>query len=125
TQAETITDSLLSNDTQALTLANYLLEGSPEPRFSGVETFFGSLSTAQKNAVAAVEIGDTISVKRTFTSGSPLSVTEELSVEGIRHRIDLRGETVTFYTAPTTIVYNLLLNDAVYGLLDGSNVLGS
>jgi len=125
TQAETITDSLLSDDTQALTLANYLLEGAPEPRFSGVETFFGSLSTAQKNAVAAVEIGDTISVKRTFTSGSPLSVTEELSVEGIRHRIDLRGETVTFYTAPTTIVYNLLLNDAVYGLLDGSNVLGS
>jgi len=125
TQAETITDSLLSTDTQALALANYLIEGSPEPRFSGVETFFGSLSTAQKNAVAAVEIGDTISVKRTFTSGSPLSVTEELSVEGIRHRIDTRGETVTFYTAPTTIVYNLLLNDATFGTLDGSNVLAA
>ncbi|MFZ9707893.1 MAG: hypothetical protein ACO3CG_08675, partial [Ilumatobacteraceae bacterium] len=84
-----------------------------------------SLSTAQKNAVAAVEIGDTISVKRTFTSGSPLSVTEELSVEGIRHRIDTRGETVTFYTAPTTLVYNLLLDDATFGTLDGSNVLGA
>jgi hypothetical protein len=125
TQAETITDSLLSTDAQALTLANYLLEGSPEPRFSGVETFFGSLSTAQKNAVAAVEIGDTISVKRTFTSGSPATVTEELSVEGIRHRIDTRGETVTFYTAPTTIVYNLLLDDVTFGTLDGSNVLSA
>jgi len=123
TQAETITDSLLSTDAQALTLANYLLEGSPEPRFSGVETFFGSLTTVQKNAVADVEIGETIAVTRTFTTGSPLTVTEELTVEGISHRIDLRGETVTFYTAPTTIVYPLILNDAIFGRLDANNAL--
>jgi len=123
TQAETITNSLLSTDAQALTLANYLLNGSPSPRFSGVTTFFGSLTTGQKNAVAAVEIGDTISVKRTFTSGSPLTVTEELAVEGIEHRVDTRGETVTFYTSPTEIVYALLLDDAVYGIIDSTNVL--
>jgi hypothetical protein len=123
TQAETITNSLLSTDTQALALANYLLNGSPAPRFSGVTTFFGSLTTGQKNAVAAVEIGDTISVKRTFTSGSPLTVTEELAVEGIEHRVDTRGETVTFYTSPTEIVYALILDDAVYGIIDSTNVL--
>ena len=123
TQAESITDSLLSTDAQALTLANYLLEGSPEPRFSGVTTFFGSLTTGQKNAVAAVEIGETIAVTRTFTTGSPLTVTEELTVEGISHRIDLRGETVTFYTAPTTIVYALLLDDSLRGRMDADNVL--
>jgi hypothetical protein len=125
TQAETITGSLLSTDAQALTLSDYLLNGEPEPRLSGVVTFFGSLSTAQKNAVAAVEIGDTISIKRTFASGSPLSVTEELSVEGIGHRVDTRGETMTFYTAPTTLVYNLLLDDATFGTLDELNVLGA
>jgi hypothetical protein len=123
TQAETITDSLLSTDAQALTLANYLLEGSPSPRFSGVDTFFGSLTTGQQDDVAVVEIGDTIEITRTFTTGSPLTVTEELSVEGLSHRIDLRGETVTFYTAPTDIVYALLLGDATFGTLDGSNVL--
>jgi hypothetical protein len=123
TQAETITDSLLSTDAQALTLANYLLEGSPSPRFSGVETFFGSLTTGQQDDVAVVEIGDTIEITRTFTTGSPLTVTEELSVEGLSHRIDLRGETVTFYTAPTDIVYALLLDDALYGKLDDENVL--
>jgi hypothetical protein len=123
TQAETITDSLLSTDAQALTLANYLLEGSPSPRFSGVETFFGSLTTGQQDDVAVVEIGDTIEITRTFATGSPLTVTEELSVEGLSHRIDLRGETMTFYTAPTDIVYALLLDDALYGTLNGSNVL--
>jgi len=125
TQAETITDSLLSTDAQALTLANYLLEGSPSPRFSGVETFFGSLTTGQQDDVAVVEIGDTIEITRTFTTGSPLTVTEELSVEGLSHRIDLRGETVTFYTAPTDIVYEFLLDDVLYGTLNTlTNVLG-
>jgi hypothetical protein len=123
TQAETITDSLLSSDAQALTLADYLLSGSPEPRFSGVETFFGALTTAQKNAVAAAEIGDTIEVTRTFTTGTPLSVVEELAVEGIRHRIDLRGETVTFYTSPTDIVFALVLDSATLGVLDSTNAL--
>jgi hypothetical protein len=123
TQAETITDSLLSTDAQALTLANYLLEGSPSPRFSGVETFFGSLTTGQQDDVAVVEIGDTIEITRTFTTGSPLTVTEELSVEGLSHRIDLRGETMTFYTAPTDIVYALLLDDSLRGKIDDENVL--
>ena len=123
TQAETITNSLLSDDTQAATLASYLLDGTPNPRLSGVTTFFGSLSTAQENAVAAVEIGNTISIKRTFASGTPLTITEELTVEGIQHRIDLRGETRSFYTAPTSIIYALLLDDATYGKLDSTNAL--
>jgi hypothetical protein len=125
TQAETITGSLLSTDAQALTLAGYLLAGEPEPRFSGVETFFGSLTSGQQVAVAGVDIGDTIETTRTFTTGSPLSVTEELSVEGIHHRIDLRGETVTFYTAPTDLVFELLLDDAVFGRIDSDNVLAA
>jgi len=83
------------------------------------------LTTPQKDAVAAVDIGNTISVTRTFTTGSPLTVTEELSVEGLQHRIDLRGETVTFYTAPTDIVYEFELDDAVFGILDSNNVLAA
>ena len=125
TQAEAISSSLLSTDAQALTLANYLIAGQPKPRFSGVETFFGSLTTGQQNAVAAVEIGNTIKTTRSFATGSPLSVTEDLSVEGIHHRIDLRGETVTFYTAPTIIVNELLLDDPVFGVLDSDNGLAA
>jgi hypothetical protein len=29
-----------------------------------------------------------------------------------------------YFTAPTTIVYELILDDAVYGILDAGNVLG-
>jgi hypothetical protein len=126
TQAETISNSLLSSDGQALTLANYLIDGDPEPRFSGVETFFGSLTSGQQEDVAQIDIGDTISVTRTFTTGSPLTVTEELSVEGLHHRIDLRGETMTFYTAPTLVARLFTLDDAIAGELDAiRNVLAA
>jgi hypothetical protein len=84
------------------------------------------LTSGQQEDVAQIDIGDTISVTRTFTTGSPLTVTEELSVEGLHHRIDLRGETMTFYTAPTLVARLFTLDDAIAGELDAiRNVLAA
>jgi hypothetical protein len=121
-QSTSITDSLLHNDTAALALANYLLVGEPEPTYTGVQTDYLMLTTAQRETLALVDIGDTITIENTLTGGP---VAQELSVEGIEHRIDfVTGHRVTYYTAPTVIVYELILNDPVYGTLDGSNALG-
>jgi hypothetical protein len=46
-------------------------------------------------------------------------------VEGIEHYLDFStGHRVLYSTAPTTIVYELILDDAIYGVLDALNVLG-
>lgn len=125
-QAVSITGSLLSSDAQALELATYLLAGTPDPRFSDVLVNFASLTTLQKNAVALLEIGDTVQITRSFSSGSPASITAELAVEGIEHTIDpFSGHKMRIYTSPTSLVYEMLLDDAVYGTLDSSNVLGA
>jgi hypothetical protein len=34
------------------------------------------------------------------------------------------GHRVTFFTAPTTVVFELVLDDATFGTLDAENVLG-
>ena len=121
-QSTSITDSLLHNDTAALDLANYLLVGEPEPTYTGVQTDYLMLTTAQRENLALVDIGDTITITNTLTGGP---VAQELSVEGVEHRIDfVTGHRVTYYTAPTVIVYELILDDAVYGTLDTSNALG-
>ena len=126
TQAVVKTGSFLETDAQALAFAEYLLDPNPEPRFSGVEVNFASLTTAQKNAVALLEIGQTIQITRSFSSGSPATITQELAVEGVSHSIDPRqGHRMTIYTSPTTLVFNLLLDDAVFGKLDSTNVLGA
>lgn len=123
TQSETITGSLLSDDAQALELANYLLNGTPEPRFSGVVASFLPMSDDQRDACLLANIGRTIKVTKSFSTGSPSSVTEELAVEGISYRISLRDESMTFYTSPTNIVYPLKLNDSTRGKLDDENAV--
>ena len=126
TQAVSKTGSLLSSDAQALALAQYLIDAYPAPRFSDVQVSFAALTTAERNAVAILEIGDTIEITRSFTSGSPASITEELAIEGLEHSIDPRtGHRMRIYTSPTSLVYELLLDDATFGRLDSDNVLGA
>jgi hypothetical protein len=124
TQSTSITNSLLHTNGDVAALAAYLLEPEPEPRYTSVTTWFGSLTSLQRNAVATVDIGDTISIEKTIP-GLGTQLGEELAIEGIQAIIDFnRGHTVTYYTSPTTIVFEMILDDALYGIIDSTNVLG-
>jgi hypothetical protein len=125
-QTTSITDSLLHNDTAALALANYLLSPEPEARYTAVGTNLNKLTTAQRDTIATIDIGNTISIEKTFVSGSGTTqLAQELSVEGIEHTITVNnGHSVMYFTAPTTIVYELILDDLIYGIIDSTNVLG-
>jgi hypothetical protein len=125
-QTQSITNSLLHNDTAAATLASYLLEGEPEPRYTSVGTAFNMLTTAQRDTVAIIDIGDTVTIEKTFTSGAGTTeLAQELSIEGVEHTLNIGdGHKILLFTSPTTIVYELILNDAVFGILDAENVLG-
>jgi hypothetical protein len=125
-QTYSITNSLLHNDDAALELATYLLDPNPEPRFTSVGTSFAMLSSAQRDAVAVVDIGDTITIQKTFAPGTtPSELAQELSIEGIEHSINvLVGHSVIYYTAPTIVVYELILDDLTFGIINADNALG-
>jgi hypothetical protein len=124
TQSKSITNSLLHTTGDVAALAAYLLEPEPEPRYTSVSTWFGSLTNTQRDDVATIDIGDTISIEKVIP-GLNTQLGEELSVEGIQATIDFnRGHSVTFYTNPTVIVYELVLDDLVFGIIDSTNVLG-
>ena len=124
-QNVSITNSLLHNDVSAQALADYLLVGEPEATFNAVQTDYLMLTTAQREALALVDIGDTITITNTITGGQ---VTQELAVEGIEIAVNLNnGHRVTFYTSSTVIVYEFVLNDPIYGIIgitDPQPVLG-
>ena len=125
-QTTAISDALVHNNTAALDLANYLLVGQPEARYTNVSTLFASLTDAQRDTVAVLEIGNTITIEKSFTSGNTItSLAQELAIEGIQHEIDLStGHRITLFTSPTTLVFELILDDLVYGTIDTENVLG-
>ena len=125
-QSLAVTGSLLDTNAAAQDLADYLINAEPEPTFTAVEVAFSQLSDAQRDVVATIDIGDIISIEKSFINGaSTTQLAQELAIEGVEHYIDYVGGHVTrFYTSPTTIVYELILDDAVYGVLDADNVLG-
>jgi len=125
-QTDSITNSLLHDAGQIADAAAYLLDPYPEARYTDVSTAFPKLTTAQRDTVAVVDIGDTISIEKSFPSGAgTTSLAQELSVEGIEHQIDYStGHRITFYTSATTVVFEMILDDVLYGSLDGLNVLG-
>jgi hypothetical protein len=125
-QTNSITNSLLHEQGAIDTAASYLLNPEPEARYTSVETAFLMLTTAQKDTLATLEIGDTITVEKTFPSGAGTTqLAQELSVEGIEHYLDFStGHRVLYSTAPTTIVYELILDNATYGTINTTNVLG-
>ena len=122
-QATSITNSLLHIQGEVDDAATYLLDGEPAARYTDIGTTFASLSTAERDAVAIIDIGDTITIDKTFISGpSTTTFAQELSVEGVEHVIDFAsGHRATFFTAPTTIVTQFILDTSV---LDGPDVLG-
>ena len=125
-QTTSILNSLLHDATEIQEAALYLLNPLPEPRFTSVETKFLMLTDAEKDTLATIEIGDTISIEKTFPSGAGTTqLTQDLSVEGIEHHLDFAtGHRVLYSTAPTTILYDLILDDLLYGTLDTVNALG-
>jgi hypothetical protein len=115
-QNVSITNSLLHNDAAAQALADYLLVGEPVATFNAVQTDYLMLTTAQREALALVDIGDTITITNTITGGE---VAQELAVEGVEISVNINnGHRVTFYTSATVVVFEFILNDPIYGKLD-------
>ena len=126
-QTESITNSLLHSDGAALALAEYLLVPTPTARYTSVQTEFLMSTEAQRDLLATVDIGTTITIEKTFTTSgnSTTELAQELAIEGIEHRIDVnRGHSVTYWTSPTIVVYQFIVSDAIYGILNADNVLG-
>lgn len=123
-QAKQITNSLLHDQSEIDALAAYLLEPEPAPRFTDVGVYYRQLTNPQRDAVTTIDIGDTISIEKDIP-GLNSQIAQELAVEGIEARITFNdGHYVTFYTSPTTIVYELILDDPTYAVIDAANVLG-
>ena len=125
-QTQSITDSLLHNDAAALTLAEYLISPDPEARFNFLGTEFPGTPALDQDILALLDVGDLIAIQKSITtSAGPTQFAQDLTIEGLEHRLTLSaGHAVTYFTSPTTIVFELILDDLVYGTLDADNVLG-
>lgn len=115
---------LVSTDAQAQNLGTYLLGkySQPEFRFNAIK-FTISANTTQMLAPLNLEIADTITVVKTWKSGSPATVTKVCAVEGVEHSIDLTGHRMTIRLGGVDNRAFLRLDNTTFGTLD-NNLLG-
>lgn len=116
---------LLQTDAEALVLADYLVAQYAEPvyRFDDMEVMVSAITAGNRNIVNALELQDVVTVTRTYTTGSPLQVTQYYAVERLTHTITAAEHRVVIGLFNASIVFQLILNDAVFGVLDDDNAL--
>ena len=87
----------LVNDAAGSALASFLLSRfeNPTVQFSGFTVLLNALTAAQQEVVAGLEIGDLVSVSKTFNVGLPATVSQNVVVESIRHSINPNRHDVT------------------------------
>jgi hypothetical protein len=122
-QATSYNDSLVHDNAAALALAEYLIKPQPTPVLTSVSAPFQMLSNAERDTVAIVDIGETISIEKTIQTGvsSTSVIAQESFVEGVEHVITYASpHRVTFYTTPTTVYQLFILDsstlDTIYAL---------
>lgn len=118
---------LLNSDTATLTsvAGSFIaLYANPQVRFTGLSVELAGLSVEDQQTILTLDLTDQITVKKSFAVGSPTSVQQDLMITGIRHRISAASHIVEFSFEPSVYKEAFKLDDAIYGILDGSYVLG-
>jgi hypothetical protein len=82
----------------------------PEVRFSEASVLVNMLTAAQQEQIAALEIGDILSVTRVFKSGVPLTVTQSVVVESIQHRLSPARHEVNIGFGKIDLITPFILN---------------
>ena len=116
---------LLQSDADALTLANYLvaLYAEPQYRFDDLGLITSAMSAGNRNTINSLELQDVVEITRTFVTGTPASVTELYKVERLNHTITAGEHRVSIGLFNTEVLFQLILDDAIFGTLDGDNAL--
>lgn len=113
------TDLLNSSDDEVLSIANLLLQEykTPEIRFTALSQTLSALSTTNQNKLLGLELTDLATVLRTYTTGSPSTVTKYVIVEGITHTIRPLEHTIS-YSFGSLAQAGFVLDSGIFGLLD-------
>jgi hypothetical protein len=93
-------ESLLATNADAEILADYLIRPDPNYWFTGLGINMQRLTTPQRLAITQIEIGSFVSVTKSFLYATPSTVTKNLYVEGIEHKITQSSHMIDLYFSP-------------------------
>ena len=107
-----LTDIPLATQAAGSALAENLVGRFADPvvKFNEATVLVNMLTVAQQEQIASLEIGDILSVTRVFTSGAPLTVTQDVVVESIQHRLSPARHEVNIGLGQIELLTPFILN---------------
>lgn len=114
-------DDLLNSSTvQVAEIATLFLSKfkNPQIRFTGLQVELVGLSDADVQSILSLELADYVQVKKSFSSGTPASLTQTLIVSGISHSIKPDSHIVRFNFDGIGGAIFLVLGSTKFGMLD-------
>ena len=113
-------DLLNSTDAEVAALGNYVLGRYRNPvlRFTGVSVQLAALSEADQTTALSTDLTRIASVQKSYSVGSPASVTQTLIVSGINHAITPGSHIVEYTFESTDGNAYFTLDGDVFGLRD-------
>jgi hypothetical protein len=111
----------LVNETAGATLAQNLLDKYKEPkiRFNEISTSLNACGSALWPTVLALDVGDVISVTKTYDQGLPLSRTDSVFIESVAHDITPSDHRIRFGLGQAQLLTAFILDQSQ---LDDPNV---
>ncbi len=115
-------DLLNSTTAEVASLGNYLLGryANPVVRFTGIATQLAALDPAHQGNVLGTDLTDIVSVLKTFSAGTPSSVTQTLITSGVQHEIRPGSHVVRFTFESTDGNAYMTLDNSIFGTLDNN-----
>ena len=113
-------DLLNSTEAETLALANYVLGRYKDPvlRFTGVTVQLAALSAADQTTALSTDLTRIASVQKSYSVGTPASVTQTLIVSGIKHSITPGSHVVEYTFESTDGNAYFTLDGDIFGKLD-------
>jgi hypothetical protein len=104
----------LVNETAGATLAQNLLDKYKDPkiRFNEISTSLNACGSALWPTVLALDVGDVISVTKTYDQGLPLSRTDSVFIESVAHDITPSDHRIRFGLGQAQLLTAFILNES-------------
>jgi hypothetical protein len=113
-------DLLNSTTTEVAALGNYLLGRYKDPvlRFTGLGVQLAALDSDDQYLVLSADISEISSVTKTFSTGTPTTVTQNVFISGISHQITPGDHRVKFTFESIDNNGYFTLDSSLFGVLD-------
>lgn len=113
--------TLLASQSDAQTLADYIVGTYSQPRYrvDRVTVRLGALSTSQRAAVLALDLGSTATITWT-PNGVGTAISQPVVIDGIEHSATPAVHDVTFTLSETQVSF--VLDSATFGVLDDDSL---